>query len=79
MTENPSTRAADTTPATTPAIPTGGSPAIPAKRLAACGWCDSTHIADVTCTCKEPCAQGWCPAAVEFESPWVPAARDAVA
>src|SRR4051794_32314068 len=49
MTENQSVR----TPATQTA---------PAKRLAACGWCDSTHIADVTCTCKEPCPQGWCPA-----------------
>lgn len=30
--------------------------------LRVCGWCVSTHIADITCTCKEPCAQGWCPA-----------------
>lgn len=41
------------------------APVAPAKRPTACGWCDSTHIADVTCTCKEPCAQGWCPAAVD--------------
>lgn len=44
-----------------------------------CGWCDSTHIADVLCTCTEPCLDkkgkpvGWCakaepgdPFAVEF-------------
>jgi hypothetical protein len=66
MTENPSVRITESAPA-------------PAKRLVACGWCDSTHIADVTCTCKDPCTQGWCPAAVEFESPWVPVPRDAVA
>ena len=43
----------------------------------ACGWCDSTHIADVSCSCTVPCRQGWCPAA-EFESV-LPNPRDAVA
>ncbi len=36
------------------------------KKLA-CGWCDSSHIADVLCTCKEPCSQGWCPMNVPQE------------
>jgi hypothetical protein len=31
-----------------------------------CGWCISTHIADIRCTCEEPCMDksgkpvGWC-------------------
>lgn len=57
--------ASDSTPAATPFRP-------------ACGWCDSTHIADVSCSCTTPCAQGWCPAA-EFEVAVVPNPRDAVA
>ena len=73
MTENPIAR--------TPAIASGIHVApVPARRLLACGWCDSTHIADVTCTCKEACSQGWCPAAEDLEpSPFVPYPRDAVA
>lgn len=27
-----------------------------------CGWCVSTHVADITCSCKEPCDKGWCTA-----------------
>ncbi len=57
-----------------------GTQGTPTKRLVACGWCDSTHIADVTCTCKEPCTQGWCPAAEDLDpGPFVPFPRDAVA
>lgn len=66
MTENPIVRSPDIS-------------SVPTKRLVACGWCDSTHIADVTCTCKEPCAQGWCPAADVEPSPFLPYQRDAVA
>ena len=85
MTENPTVRTDESLSApppplaslpTAPIVPT---PVVPAKRLVACGWCDSTHIADVTCTCKEPCAQGWCPAAVELETSPFHFQRDAVA
>lgn len=72
MTENPTVR--------THEVPAPPVVATPTKRLVACGWCDSTHIADVTCTCKEPCTQGWCPAAADLDpSPFVPVPRDAVA
>jgi hypothetical protein len=39
-------------------------PGIPpvAQKRSRCGWCESTHIADVTCNCKEPCDAGYCPA-----------------
>jgi hypothetical protein len=33
----------------------------------ACGWCDSTHIADAhTCVCREECEAGWCSAAEDL-------------
>jgi hypothetical protein len=50
-------------------------PSVPIRP--ACGWCDSTHIADVSCSCTSPCRQGWCPA-VELDVT-VPNPRDAVA
>jgi hypothetical protein len=56
---------ADSSPATAPFRP-------------ACGWCDSTHIADVSCSCTTPCKQGWCPA-VELDAAVLPNPRDAVA
>lgn len=82
MTENPTMGTDESLSAPLPSLPTPTVPVpvVPGRRLVACGWCDSTHIADVSCTCKEPCAQGWCPAAVELEaSPFVPLPRDAVA
>ena len=53
-------------------IPVQEGPALSGRRLVVCGWCDSTHLAEVSCICKEPCSRGWCPAAVEPGSPFVP-------
>ncbi len=30
-----------------------------------CGWCISTHIADIRCICIEDCGVGYCPRTVE--------------
>lgn len=40
----------------------------PKAKPVTCGWCVSTHIADIRCTCEEPCVDkngksvGWCTA-----------------
>jgi hypothetical protein len=30
-----------------------------------CTWCISSHVAEITCKCPEPCGVGWCAAPSE--------------
>lgn len=46
------------------------------NRKPPCGWCVSTHIADIKCICVEPCVNertgepvGWC-TAIKCEDPF---------
>lgn len=42
----------------------------PVKPKPICGWCISTHIADITCNCTEPCDKHWCAAAPDDPFSW---------
>lgn len=51
---------------------------VAALKKPACGWCISTHMADIRCICEEPCKNektgdpvGWC-SAIDKSDPFSP-------